>query len=129
MRPIAWIKNLKAVSSGTISRTAVLYSLVFNTVFIAELLLILVSLFPLYPFSPTFFFLITMSNSFPLTGHNTITQLNDLRNSYYLFGMIPLIRQQHQEKKDIRNNCFRFPENKKKIKVSSLNCTTLFSKN
>lgn len=69
-----------------------------------------------------------MCNSFPPTGHDTITQLNDLRNSNYLFGMIPLIRQQHQEKKDIRNNCFRLPE-KKKCKVLILNCTTPFSKN
>jgi len=82
----------------------VFYSLVFNTGFIAELLLILV----LVPF-----FLITMCNSFPPTGHDTITQLNDLRNSDYLFGMIPLIRQQHQEKEDIWDNCFRLPENKK----------------
>lgn len=93
------------------------YSLAFNTVFIAELLLILVLV-------PSFFILITMCNSFPPTGHDTITQMNDLRNSNYLFGMISLIRQQHQEKKDIRNNCFRLPENKK-LKVSSWNCTTV----
>lgn len=60
------------------------------------------------------FFRITMCNSFPPTGHDTITQLNDLGNSNYLFGMISFIRQQHQEKEDIRNNCFRLPENKTK---------------
>lgn len=86
----------------------VFYSLVVNTGFIAELLLISVNAFYL----SKKFFLITMCNSFPPTGHDTITQLNDLGNSNYLFGMIPLIRQQHQEKEDIGNNCFRLPENK-----------------
>lgn len=61
-----------------------------------------------------FCFWITMCNSFPPTGHDTITQLNDLGNSNYLFGMISLIRQQHQEKEDIGNNCFRLPGNKTK---------------
>lgn len=85
------------------------------------------SFFPFFIFFSSFF-RITMCNSFPPTGHDAITQLNDLGNSNYLLGMISLIRQQHQEKEDIGNNCFRLPENKTKNKVLSLNCTALLSK-
>lgn len=111
------LKIYNLVFSGTIIMTPLFYTVEQQLYFIAEL-----------PEINWFFFLITMCNSFPPTGHDSITQLNDLRNSDYLFGMIPLVRQQHQKKKDIRNNCFRLPENKK-TKMSSLNCTTLFSRN
>lgn len=45
-----------------------------------------------------------MCDSLPATGHDAITQLNDLGDADYLLGMVTLIRQQHQEEKDVWND-------------------------
>lgn len=47
---------------------------------------------------------LTVSDSLPAARHNAVTQLNDLGDADYLLGVITLIREQHQEKKDIGND-------------------------
>lgn len=44
---------------------------------------------------------LTMCNSLPAARHDAITQLNDLGDADYLLGVVTLIRQQHQEEKDV----------------------------
>lgn len=50
--------------------------------------------------------LLTMSNSFPATCHDAVTKLNDLWDTDDLLGVVTLIRQEHQEEKDVGNDCF-----------------------
>lgn len=44
---------------------------------------------------------LTVCDSFPAAGHDAITQLDDLGDADYLLGVVTLIRQQHQEEKDV----------------------------
>lgn len=48
-----------------------------------------------------------MCDSFPAARHDAITQLDDLGDADYLLGVVTLIRQQHQEEKDVGNDGLR----------------------
>lgn len=45
-----------------------------------------------------------MCDSLPAARHDAVTQLDDLRDADYLLGVVALIRQQHQEEKDVGND-------------------------
>lgn len=45
-----------------------------------------------------------MSDCFSATCHDAVTQLDDLGDADNLLGVVALIRQQHQEEKDIGND-------------------------
>ena len=47
---------------------------------------------------------LTVRDSFPAAGHDAVTQLDDLRDADYLLGVVTLVRQQHQEEKDVGND-------------------------
>lgn len=47
-----------------------------------------------------------MGHSFPPTGHDAITQLNDFRNADDLLRVVPFIGQQYQEEEHIGNDGF-----------------------
>lgn len=51
----------------------------------------------------------TMCDSLPAARHDAITQLDDLGNADYLLGVVSLIRQQHQEEKDVGNDGLGIP--------------------
>lgn len=51
----------------------------------------------------------TMCDSLPAARHDAVTQLDDLGNANYLLGVVSLIRQQHQEEKDVGNDGLRIP--------------------
>lgn len=45
-----------------------------------------------------------MCYCFSAACHDTVTQLDDLGDADNLFGVVALIRQQHQEEKDVGND-------------------------
>lgn len=47
---------------------------------------------------------LTVRDSLPAARHDAVTQLDDLRDADYLLGVVALIRQQHQEEKDVGND-------------------------
>lgn len=49
---------------------------------------------------------LTMCDSFSAACHDAVTQLNDLWDADDLLGVVALIRQQHQEEKDVGNDGF-----------------------
>lgn len=51
----------------------------------------------------------TMCDSLPAARHDAVTQLDDLGNADYLLGVVSLIRQQHQEEKDVGNDGLGIP--------------------
>lgn len=48
-----------------------------------------------------------MCDSFPAACHDAVTQLDYLGDADYLLGVVTLIRQQHQEEKDVGNDGLR----------------------
>lgn len=62
-----------------------------------------------------------MGDRFSAASHDAVTQLNNLWNADDLFGVIPLIGQEHQEEENIGNDCLGIPvtvrERKKEIKT------------
>ena len=48
-----------------------------------------------------------MCDSFPPARHDAVTQLDDFGDADYLLGVVTLIRQQHQEEKDVGNDGLR----------------------
>lgn len=50
-----------------------------------------------------------MCDSLSATRHDAVTQLDDLGNADYLLGVVSLIRQQHQEEKDVGNDGLGIP--------------------
>lgn len=50
-----------------------------------------------------------MGDRFSATSHDAVTQLDNLWNADYLFGVITLVGQQYQKEEDIRNDCLRIP--------------------
>lgn len=65
----------------------------------------------------------TMCDSLPAACHDAVTQLDDLGNADYLLGVVSLIRQQHQEEKDVGNDGLGIPAKvpyKKKKKGSGM---------
>lgn len=55
----------------------------------------------------------TVCYCLPVAGHDAIAQLNDLWDADDLFGVVALIGQQNQEKKNVGHNLFRVPTQKK----------------
>lgn len=47
---------------------------------------------------------LTMCDCFSATCHDAVTQLDDLGDADNLLGVVALIRQQHQEEKDVGND-------------------------
>lgn len=50
---------------------------------------------------------LTVCDSFPSARHDAVTQLDDFGDANYLLGVVTLIRQQHQEEKDVGNDGLR----------------------
>ncbi len=50
---------------------------------------------------------LTVRDGLPATRHDAVTQLDDLGDADYLLGVVTLIRQQHQEEEDVRNDGLR----------------------
>lgn len=50
---------------------------------------------------------LTMRYCFPAARHDAVTQLDDFGDADYLLGVVTLIRQQHQEEKDVGNDGLR----------------------
>lgn len=53
---------------------------------------------------------LTVCDSLPAARHDPVTQLDDLGDADYLLGVVTLIRQQHQEEKDVGNDGLRISE-------------------